>query len=127
MSASPYAVTAEALSSTLPSSGAKYVPDIWQGVEIGARLADTPKLLPNVPLWVLLALCSTKLGEADPWLERDRSGTVAFAGALVPRGGPITLGEARQLALDFNRRVEEAYARQATAEAESEARWESLG
>jgi hypothetical protein len=69
--------------------------------------------------------CSVVLGSADPWLNRDVTTVVALE-TRPPRSlSRIDLAEARRMAIEFNERVNQAYARLAEAEAKVEATWEA--
>ena len=64
-----------------------------------------------------LVTYSSVLGSGDPWASPEPSNSVALEAAQVPEAPEITLGEARRLALDFSRRIDEGYRRLAESDA----------
>jgi hypothetical protein len=84
--------------------------------------------LPRLPGALLVALtsCSSVLGNADPWLPRNITHSVPLETDAGPHFRRITLAEACRIASDFSKRLDQAYACAARAEAEAEAFWEDV-
>ncbi|MFC1806228.1 hypothetical protein ACFL09_04520 [Planctomycetota bacterium] len=97
--------------------------DIVPGPLSGALLAGLPRDLAAGVVAALIT-CSSALGAADPWAHRDVTDSVALQAEAPAQMRRISLVEACRIADEFNRRLDEAYARSARAEAEAAALWE---